>query len=145
MKYHFIPYRKINGPHLIVAPNSTLLNWLNEIGKFCPSLNGLILIGDKPARSDILKRMKKDDWDICITSYEMCLLEKGPLKRINWKYVVVDEAHRIKNEKAKLSQILRTFSTENRLLLTGTPLQVIENIIADIFGRFSALNKIDDS
>lgn len=128
MTYHSISYRKVNGPHLIVAPNSTLQNWLNEIEKFCPSLNGLILIGDKPARSDILKRMKKDDWDICITSYEMCLLEKGPLKRIEWKYVVVDEAHRIKNEKAKLSKILRTFSTENRLLLTGTPLQVIENI-----------------
>lgn len=82
------------------------------------------MIGDKNARADILKQMQTKDWDVCITSYEMCLAEKRALKRINWNYVVIDEAHRIKNEKNKLSQILRTFNSKNRLLLTGTPLQV---------------------
>lgn len=116
--------RKINGPHLIVVPNSTLRNWLNEINRFCPSLNGLILIGDKDARSEVFGQMKQTDWDICITSYEMVLLEKYRLGRYNWKYVVIDEAHRIKNENTKLSKALRTFRSKNRLLLTGTPLQV---------------------
>lgn len=37
--------------------------------------------------------------------------------------MVIDEAHRIKNEKSKLSEIVREFRTANRLLLTGTPLQ----------------------
>lgn len=117
--------RKNNGPHLIIAPNSTLQNWLNEINRFCPSLRGLILIGDKETRSQILERLKnRKKWDVCITSYEMVLIEKFTLKRLDWKYVVVDEAHRIKNENTKLSKTLRTFRTENRLLLTGTPLQV---------------------
>ncbi|XP_031616380.1 chromatin-remodeling complex ATPase chain Iswi-like [Contarinia nasturtii] len=117
-------YEKVNGPHLIVAPNSTLQNWMNEIQKFCPSLTGYILIGEKQSRSDILKKMKNSKkWNVCITSYEICLIEKGPLKRFHWKYVIVDEAHRIKNEQSKLSKALRTFNSVNRLLLTGTPLQ----------------------
>ena len=58
-----------------------------------------------------------------ITSYEMVLREKATFKKLNWRYLVIDEAHRIKNEKSKLSEIVREFRTTNRLLLTGTPLQ----------------------
>jgi SNF2 family DNA or RNA helicase len=53
----------------------------------------------------------------------MVIREKSVLKKISWKFMVIDEAHRIKNEKSKLSDIVREFSTENRLLITGTPLQ----------------------
>lgn len=63
------------------------------------------------------------EWDVCVTSYEMCIREKSVFKKFNWRYMVIDEAHRIKNEKSKLSEILREFKTANRLLLTGTPLQ----------------------
>ena len=63
------------------------------------------------------------DWDVCITSYEMVIREKSVLKKFNWRYIVIDEAHRIKNEKSKLSEIIREFKSSNRLLLTGTPLQ----------------------
>lgn len=63
------------------------------------------------------------EWDVCVTSYEMCIKEKSVFKKFNWRYMVIDEAHRIKNEKSKLSEILREFKTANRLLLTGTPLQ----------------------
>lgn len=63
------------------------------------------------------------EWDVCVTSYEMVIREKAVLKKFNWRYLVIDEAHRIKNEKSKLSEIVREFKTTNRLLLTGTPLQ----------------------
>lgn len=63
------------------------------------------------------------DWDVCITSYEMIIRERAVLRKIQWQYLVIDEAHRIKNEKSKLSEIIREFETTNRLLLTGTPLQ----------------------
>ena len=53
----------------------------------------------------------------------MVLREKATFKKFNWRYLVIDEAHRIKNEKSKLSEIVREFRTTNRLLLTGTPLQ----------------------
>lgn len=112
----------------MIVPNSTLQNWSNEINRFCPSLKSLILIGDQKSRATTLEYMKnRKQWDVCITSYEMVLREKGPLKRYSWKYVVIDEAHRIKNENTKLSTELRKFNSENRLLLTGTPLQVSQH------------------
>ncbi|XP_031801066.1 probable global transcription activator SNF2L1 isoform X2 [Sarcophilus harrisii] len=63
------------------------------------------------------------EWEVCVTSYEMVIKERALFKRFNWHYLVIDEAHRIKNEKSKLSEIIREFKTTNRLLLTGTPLQ----------------------
>lgn len=63
------------------------------------------------------------DWDAIVTSYEMCIKEKSTLKKFNYIYLAIDEAHRIKNEKSKLSEIVRTFKSSNRLLITGTPLQ----------------------
>jgi SWI/SNF-related matrix-associated actin-dependent regulator of chromatin subfamily A member 5 len=54
----------------------------------------------------------------------MCLLEKQHLKKISWQYMMIDEAHRIKNENSALAQIVRLFNCRNRLLVTGTPLQV---------------------
>lgn len=53
----------------------------------------------------------------------MCIKEKGLLKRYNFAYLVIDEAHRIKNEKSKLSEVVRAFNSQGRLLITGTPLQ----------------------
>ena len=63
------------------------------------------------------------EWDVCVTSYEIVMKEKAVFKKFHWRYMVIDEAHRIKNEKSKLSEIIREFKTSNRLLLTGTPLQ----------------------
>lgn len=108
----------------MVGPKSTLRNWFNEVNRFCPTFKPVILIGDRTARVETLNRMKnRKSWDICLTSYEMCLAERSALKRIRWEYLVIDEAHRMKNENSQLSIILRQFDTRNRLLLTGTPLQ----------------------
>jgi SNF2 family DNA or RNA helicase len=62
-----------------------------------------------------------NDFDVCVTSFEMCLLEKQHMKKFSWQYIIIDEAHRIKNENSALSQIVRLFPCRNRLLLTGTP------------------------
>lgn len=115
----------VNGAFLVIGPKSTLSNWRNEVNRFCPTLRSLVLIGDKTARSEVIEKMNdRKSWDVCLTTYEMILSEKSALKRFHWRYLVVDEAHRLKNENSKLSSILRTFQTDNRLLLTGTPLQV---------------------
>lgn len=53
----------------------------------------------------------------------MCIKEKNLLRRYNFVYLVIDEAHRIKNEKSKLSEVVRMFNSQSRLLITGTPLQ----------------------
>lgn len=117
-------YRNINGPHMVIVPKSTLRNWQNEFSRWCPSMRAVCLIGDQETRANFIRdTMMPGEWDVCITSYEMCIKEKSVFKKFNWRYLVIDEAHRIKNEKSKLSEIVREFRTANRLLLTGTPLQ----------------------
>ncbi|XP_055855745.1 chromatin-remodeling complex ATPase chain Iswi [Episyrphus balteatus] len=112
------------GPHIVVVPKSTLQNWILEFKKWCPSLRAVCLIGDQEARNTFIREvLMPGEWDVCVTSYEMCIREKSVFKKFNWRYMVIDEAHRIKNEKSKLSEILREFKTANRLLITGTPLQ----------------------
>lgn len=119
-----IDFRNNAGPHIVIVPKSTLQNWMNECEKWCPSIRAVCLIGDQDTRTQFIREvLMPGEWDVCITSYEMCIREKSVFKKFNWRYMVIDEAHRIKNEKSKLSEILREFKTANRLLLTGTPLQ----------------------
>lgn len=117
-------FKNNSGPHIVIVPKSTLQNWMNEFEKWCPSVRAICLIGDQETRNQLIRDvLMPGQWDVCITSYEMCIREKAVFKKFNWRYMVIDEAHRIKNEKSKLSEILREFKTANRLLLTGTPLQ----------------------
>uniref|UniRef100_A0A8C2JUM6 SWI/SNF related, matrix associated, actin dependent regulator of chromatin, subfamily a, member 5 n=1 Tax=Cyprinus carpio TaxID=7962 RepID=A0A8C2JUM6_CYPCA len=117
-------YRNIPGPHMVLVPKSTLYNWMNEFKRWVPSLRAVCLIGDRDERTAFIRdTLLPGEWDVCVTSYEMLIIERAVFKKFNWRYLVIDEAHRIKNEKSKLSEIVREFKTTNRLLLTGTPLQ----------------------
>jgi SNF2 family DNA or RNA helicase len=114
----------VKAPHLIIVPKSTLHNWFSEVNRWCPTLRPFLFHGDKEHRAHLIStRMFAGDWDVCITSYEMCIIEKASLKKLSWAYMVIDEAHRIKNENSLLSQIVRIIDCRNRLLITGTPLQ----------------------
>lgn len=120
LKFH----RGIHGPHLVVVPKSTLDNWRREIEKWVPGFNTVSLTGTKEERAKIItERILPGDFDILIASYEMCLREKSALKKLSWAYIVIDEAHRIKNVDSMLSQIVRLFDSRGRMLITGTPLQ----------------------
>jgi SNF2 family DNA or RNA helicase len=124
-------YRELPGPHLVLVPKSTLQNWVNEFNRWIPEFKVLLFHGSKDERAALVQsRLLTNDWEICISSYEICMLEKAQLRKIAWGYIVIDEAHRIKNENSLLSQIVRTFSCRNRLLLTGTPLQVDSSILS---------------
>jgi SWI/SNF-related matrix-associated actin-dependent regulator of chromatin subfamily A member 5 len=117
-------YRHINGPHLIIVPKSTIGNWALEFEKWCPSFNILRFHGNQDDRANLREqRLLSKDFDVCLTTYEVAIKEKNSLRRFTWRYVIIDEAHRIKNENSILSQVVRTFESQNRLLLTGTPLQ----------------------
>lgn len=124
--------RKVKGKFLVVAPLSTLQNWLNEANRFCPSINAFILHGTKDVRGALLNRLKTNDpqWDLCIASYETCRKVVGPLTRIKWTIIVLDEGHKMKNEKSQIHKALQTIESNSRLILTGTPLNV------SIFCRF---------
>jgi len=116
-------FRGINGPHIVITSKSTLTNWVNEFNRWCPSMKVIKFHGNKDERADLRKTLKEGKWNVCITSYEIAIIEKTALSKFNWRYLVIDEAHRIKNENSLLSKIVRLYSSQHRLLITGTPLQ----------------------
>ncbi|KAJ1360958.1 chromatin-remodeling ATPase isw1 [Parelaphostrongylus tenuis] len=117
-------YKNMSGPHLIIVPKSTLKNWMNEFAKWCPSITTCCVIGDEKERNEVIHNIiLPQKFDVCCTTYEMVLKVKSQLKKLVWKYIIIDEAHRIKNEKSKLSEVVREIKSKNRLLITGTPLQ----------------------
>ncbi|KAK1936203.1 putative SNF2 helicase [Babesia divergens] len=116
--------RGIHGLHLVLAPKSTIGNWISEINRFCPALRVLKFIGNKEERAHMIaNELDPTKYDVIVTSYETCCKTKNALCRLRFHYIIIDEAHRIKNEESKLSEVVRLFQTECRLLITGTPLQ----------------------
>ncbi|KAJ6719719.1 SNF2/RAD54 HELICASE FAMILY [Salix purpurea] len=117
-------FRGISGPHMVVAPKSTLGNWMNEIRRFCPVLRAVKFLGNPDDRKHIREELLvAGKFDVCVTSFEMAIKEKTTLRRFSWRYIIIDEAHRIKNENSLLSKTMRLYNTNYRLLITGTPLQ----------------------
>ncbi|KAI9600087.1 hypothetical protein KEM48_000303 [Puccinia striiformis f. sp. tritici PST-130] len=119
LKHH----RSLSGPHLVIVPKSTLDNWVREFNFWVPGFKLISLKGSKDERGDLCQQILAQDFDVVLTTYELCIREKASLKKIPWEYIIIDEAHRIKNVDSMLSQIVRLFQSRSRLLITGTPLQ----------------------
>ncbi|PWN44391.1 hypothetical protein IE81DRAFT_345625 [Ceraceosorus guamensis] len=147
--FAYLKSKNVWGPFLVVAPKSTTLNWLREIQKFSPSIPGLCYMGSKEERrvlrSQHLRKpgtvQEKSRFPVVITSYEAAIADRVALAQHDWKFLVVDEGHRIKNMESKLITELKKYRTANRLLLTGTPLHnnlrelwsLLNFILPDIF------------
>lgn len=116
--------RGIKKPYLVIAPKSTLFNWTAELGRWAPFFRVCRFHGDKETRKQLINDIIiPGNFDVIVTSYEVVCIEKSVLAKYRWKYIVIDEAHRIKNEHSRLACVVRKFYSEHRLLLTGTPLQ----------------------
>lgn len=121
---HLACDRGIWGPHLIVAPTSVMLNWEMEFKKFLPGFKILSYYGTQKQRK--AKRVgwnTENSFNVCITSYQLVLADQHIFRRKPWMYLVLDEAHHIKNFRSQRWQTLLGFNSQRRLLLTGTPLQ----------------------
>ncbi|XP_077216918.1 ATP-dependent DNA helicase DDM1-like isoform X2 [Tasmannia lanceolata] len=130
----------LDGPYLIVAPLSTLSNWVNEFSRFAPSINVVLYHGGRKERNEIRQKFKHKaigpKFPVFVTSYEIAMNDAKPLSLYSWKYVVVDEGHRLKNANCKLLRELKCLHIENKLLLTGTPLQ---NNLAELWSLLNFL------
>lgn len=132
----FFKENNISGPFLIAAPLSTVRNWIEEFKYWTPKINTILYHGSKDER-DAMRRKKmkmqdqsKFEFPVVVTSYEICMNDKKFLANYQWRYIIVDEGHRLKNMNCRLIKELMTYNSANRLLITGTPLQ---NNIAELW------------
>lgn len=116
--------RGIWGPHLIVVPTSCIVNWEMEFKRWCPNFKVITYYGSTSVRKALRTGWSKlNSFHVCITSYQLVVQDSNAFRRKRWYYMILDEAHNIKNFKSQRWQTLLNFNTQRRLLLTGTPLQ----------------------
>lgn len=121
---HLIEKKRVHGPFLIIVPLSTLSNWMLEFDRWAPSVIKYAYKGSPNIRRQIAQYLKASKFNVLLTTYEYVIKDKAILAKLRWKYMIIDEGHRMKNHHCKLTQILNThYSAPHRLLLTGTPLQ----------------------
>uniref|UniRef100_A0A8C6KE77 Chromodomain helicase DNA binding protein 3 n=1 Tax=Nothobranchius furzeri TaxID=105023 RepID=A0A8C6KE77_NOTFU len=130
------------GPFLVSAPLSTIINWEREFEMWAPDFYVVTYTGDKDSRAIIreneftfddpiktgkkafrLRREATIKFHVLLTSYELVTIDQTALKSIDWACLVVDEAHRLKNNQSKFFRRLNDYKIDYKLLLTGTPLQ----------------------
>ena len=119
------------GPFLVVAPASTLHNWQQELTRFVPRLKALPYWGNVKDRTTLRKFWSKKEisydqdapFHVLVTSYQLVLADQQYFQRVKWQYMILDEAHMIKNFRSQRWNVLLMFRSFRRLLLTGTPLQ----------------------
>ena len=120
----YLMEKKVNGPFLIIVPLSTLSNWVNEFARWAPSVINIVYKGDPAQRRNLSTLLKHGKFNVLSTTYEYIIRDKACLAKIRWRYMIIDEGHRMKNHHCKLTMTLNTFYiAPHRLLLTGTPLQ----------------------
>ncbi|KAG0414864.1 hypothetical protein HPB47_007982, partial [Ixodes persulcatus] len=145
------------GPFLVSAPLSTIINWEREFELWAPDFYVVTYIGDKDSRAVIREhefsfdekavrnpnkacRMKKDasvKFHVLLTSYELVCIDATILGSVDWQVLVVDEAHRLKNNQSKFFKVLNNYKINYKLLLTGTPLQ---NNLEELFHLLNFLS-----
>ncbi|OWZ23357.1 Chromodomain-helicase-DNA-binding protein [Phytophthora megakarya] len=129
------PKIRIRGPFLIVAPLSLIVQWQNEC-EMWTTMNCVVYHGNSAAREIIRDfefsyldenlrpdRKKPYRFNILVTTYEVAIKDIAVLSKIHWRCLVVDEAHRLKNQSSRLVEQMRSLRRDHCVLLTGTPLQ----------------------
>ncbi|XP_017494898.1 PREDICTED: chromodomain-helicase-DNA-binding protein 4-like, partial [Rhagoletis zephyria] len=151
------------GPFLIAAPLSTIINWERELEDWCPDFYTVNYTGLKESRIIIRENELSFDPDatrssqkamklrknapvkfhVLLTSYELINSDHTLLGSIDWKVLVVDEAHRLKSSSSLFFRTLNAYNVGHKLLLTGTPLQ---NNLEELFNllNFLSPNRFND-
>jgi len=123
-------------PYLIICPTSLTGNWFKETKKFTPDLPVLVHHGVNRNKGSAFKK-DAEKFAIIISSYSLLHRDIEILKTIDWGGAILDEAQNIKNPKTKQARSARAIKADNRVALTGTP---IENNVGDLWSIMEFLN-----
>ncbi|KAK9152799.1 hypothetical protein Sjap_000279 [Stephania japonica] len=118
------------GPVLVVCPTSVIHNWEDEFSKWG---NLCVAVYHGSNRDLVLERLGAHGIQVLITSFDTFRIHGSILSEVNWEIMIVDEAHRLKNEKSKLYQACVEIKTRKRFGLTGT---IMQNKIMELFNLF---------
>jgi SWI/SNF-related matrix-associated actin-dependent regulator of chromatin subfamily A protein 2/4 len=113
------------GPHIILAPKPVLPNWQKEFAKWLPTQMEVVVYDGKPEERRQIRddHLVNNNFNVLLTHYDYILKDKAVLGKVAWNYIVVDEGHRLKNDKSRLAETLRSsYTFRHRLILTGTPI-----------------------
>ena len=119
-------------PSLVIAPTSLMFNWQAEAARFTPDLKVLLLHGLD--RKQYFEQI--NDFDVILTTYPLLARDKDFLTAQPFHFLILDEAHAIKNPKALSTQIVHQIQARHRLALTGTPM---ENHLGELWSLFHFL------
>lgn len=123
---------RLNRPCLVVAPTSLMFNWQREAERFAPMLRVLVLQG--LSRKQHFESIS--DYDLVLTTYPLLPRDKDVLTGQEFYYLILDEAHIIKNPKSQATRIVHQIKARHQLALTGTPL---ENHLGELWTLFHFL------
>ena len=137
----YLAYRKEHeekdGASLIICPTSVMTNWKNEIETFYPGLKVHVHYGGNRYKdAEFIAAVRGAD--VVITSYALSVLDHEDLKNYVWKSIIIDEAQNIKNPMTKQSRSVRALKAEQRIALTGTPM---ENRLTELWTIFDFINR----
>lgn len=121
--------QKTKVTNLVVCPTSLTYNWLSEINKFFTGIKAAVLEGQD--RAYLLEQAA--EYDVFIINYEKVKGSLQQLQAVNFFYVVLDEAHKIKNSKSVITQAVKQLNCQRKLALSGTPLQ---NRVSELWSLF---------
>lgn len=122
------------GASLVIAPASVVPNWRNELKRFSPTLN-VIVLNQSDDRSKAIKDAQSGD--VVIATYALLNTQQEELTKREWNVVCLDEAHTIKNANTKMSKAAMFLQARRKVILTGTPIQ---NHLAELWNLFQFIN-----
>lgn len=121
---------RMQRPSLLIAPTSLVGNWQAEAKRFTPQLNVLVFHGNDREQGQF------ERYDLIISTYGLVQRDKASFIGDSFYYLILDEAQFIKNARTKTTQIIQQIKAEQRLCLTGTPL---ENHLGELWSLFHFL------
>ncbi len=114
---------------IVIYPPTLTGHWVFEIEKFCSRqyLNPLHYTGPPTERQLLRSKVKKHN--LVVVSYDIVRNDIDFFRTIQWNYCILDEGHIIKNGKTKLAKAIKQLSAGHRLILSGTPIQVLYPVL----------------